>query len=189
MIEQRDAEDEVVAGLVRIAQSGSMAAFDALVSRFRRSIFAICFGMLRNKEDADDATQSTFLRAFRHLDSVDPDRFGGWIASIARNRCREHLRGLKPESTLDDVDRIALQSSGTLANSTDAMFHQITLNELMATMERLPDHLREVISLFTIGGETAEEISRILDLPLPTVKWRIHEARKILRRRFTTTTC
>ena len=86
-------ERRAIAGLVRRAQSGDAAAWAQLVEGLRNLVWSVVRGFRLADADAEDATQMTWLRAVEKLDSVrDPDRFGLWLATIARRECLRHLQ-------------------------------------------------------------------------------------------------
>ena len=79
--------------LMRQVQDGDVAAFERVVDRHKRSVFGLCFTMLRSREDAEEASQDTFLKLFRGRDLYDPSRpLQPWILRIAGNTCRDLIR-------------------------------------------------------------------------------------------------
>ena len=85
------------AGHIARCLGGQQDAYEVIVTRYQRGLFNIAFRMLGNYEDARDATQNAFVKAYQHLDSFDPEqRFFGWLFRILKNECLNVLRARRP---------------------------------------------------------------------------------------------
>ncbi len=134
------------------------AAFLEIFQRYRDPIFRYCHRSLGNRESAEDATQTTFMRAFAGLRSCkDRDRFHAWLFTIAHNVIVDTHRSSRPSSSLDWVEEIAdnAASPEDLAIAATELLHITTL------LGRLPDLQREVVEL-RLQGLTDKEIASIL---------------------------
>lgn len=162
--------------LVSQCLAGDQRAMTELVARYQNQVFGLCYRMLGNRHDAEDATQETFVRVLRSLARWDAERdFEPWLFAIAGNRCRTALaaRGRRKEYALDPIPEPAAwdeQSEGALAE------------EVRRGLARLRDEYREVFVLFHEQGLSYDQIAEAVERPLGTVKIWIHRARKELTR-------
>jgi RNA polymerase sigma factor (sigma-70 family) len=160
--------------LVEQVQAGSERAFEALFDRHRRPVLALCRRMLGSRQEAEDATQQTFLAAYRDLIRCEvPDAVRPWLYAIARNRCLTLLRARRE----DPVDRLP-------EAATDQMAAELAVREdlrtLIADMARLPEDQRSALVLAEFGDLSHEEIARILVCPRDKVKALVFQARSSL---------
>lgn len=178
------------AELVRRCLAGDQKAYRDLVRRFQRPVFSVLVRIVRRAEDAEDLTQETFIRMFRALDRYDPGRpFSAWLFTIATRLAIDQLRrrrvptvslqvsepGSHEERTLDVEDQ-GLKPDEIASHGEEARRTQ----ELI---DSLPEHYRIVVLLRHQQDLSYEEIAEALNLPLGTVKARIHRARALLKDR------
>lgn len=172
--------------LVELAVREDPDAFGEIVRRWERKIFALCFGMLTREDEARDATQETFIAAYRNLGKFRGDaKVSSWLHRIAVNQCLTVKRRAKTRSEdfLDDetgeTDRVfvapANYSPGNEAEQTER------LRVVRQAVGSLPVDLRQVIVMKEFEEMTFQEISDTLELPLSTVKSRVYTALKQLR--------
>jgi RNA polymerase sigma-70 factor (ECF subfamily) len=165
--------------LVLAARSGSRRAFGTLVRRHQRRVFALGVRLLGTTHDADDLVQETFLRAWRALDRLDPERpVIPWLLRIATNRAMTMLaaRGRRATEPLDE----ALPAGGPRPDE-DAQRAELRANVRRALAE-LPEEQRIVLSLRAGEGLSYLEIAALLDVPVGTVMSRLARAREAMRR-------
>jgi RNA polymerase sigma-70 factor, ECF subfamily len=161
--------------LVDRCQLGQPAAIVELVDRFRGRVFGLCYRMLGHRQDAEDVTQESLVRALRSLAGWDRARdFEPWLMAIAGNRCRTWLaaRARRPPTTsLDNpiADQSAPQSAG------DALTEEIWL-----ALSTLRADYRQAFLLFHEQQLSYLEISAALGCPVGTVKTWVHRARREL---------
>ena len=177
--------DEVI---VERALTGDADAFGELVRRWERRIFALTYGMLGREEDARDATQETFLAAFRTLRGFRGEaKVSSWLHRIAVNQCisRQRRARVRSESALeDDPENSAASFAAPLSHSPAqvAEGRQETL-AVRRAINSLPIELRQVVVMKEFEELTFREIADALDLPLSTVKSRLYTALKQLQMR------
>ena len=166
-------EDRAV---VRRVLSGQTDAFRFLVNRHQQSIFRFASGLLGNREEAQDATQETFLAAFANLSSYASSRtaFSTWLFTIARNRCINLLKRSRPLA-LDELDSVRD------AASVDTLASQELSQQLDRALAALPLEQRSAFVLAEVEELSYAEIARIERTSLGTVKSRIHRAKQRLR--------
>lgn len=182
--------------LIARCRAGDLAAFDTLVERHQNRIFNLCYWMLGNRDEAADAAQDAFIRAYRSLSNFRGDSaFSTWLHRIAVNtaldaasrRKRAPLSYSDVAPGTDDDDEspdIDSAPAPTELTENEPVFAALRRERHVAVREalaRLPEHFRQVLVLFEIEGYAYEEIAEMLQTPLGTVKSRINRARLRLR--------
>ena len=177
------ATDEII---VERALTGDADAFGELVRRWERRIFALTYGMLGREEDARDATQETFLAAFRNLRGFRGEaKVSSWLHRIAVNQCitRQRRSKVRSESALDeDTDGTSFVTPLSHSPAHMAEGRQETA-AVRRAINSLPVELRQVVVMKEFEELTFREIADALDLPLSTVKSRLYTALKQLQMR------
>jgi RNA polymerase sigma-70 factor (ECF subfamily) len=158
--------------LVDHCLKGDQTAMLGLVDRYKHRVFALCFRMLGQRQDAEDAAQETFVRLLKNLSKWDQDRdFEPWLFTIAANRCRTMLAARKCRPTPQPlVAPLADRTPNT------ALARQLG-EEVDLALLRLRMEYRQAFMLFHDQELSYEEIAAALDRPLGTVKTWIHRAR------------
>jgi len=168
--------------LVRLAQNGDSAAFDEIVERHKGAVFRAALSALRNREDAEDVTQETFITAYRKLDTFRGEsQLRTWLSRIAWNRSMDHRRRgrLRRFLHLDEPEAVELPSldadpeRATLAAAAHARARR--------EIERLPEKLRDTLLLASTGDLDYGSIADLLGVREGTVKSRVFEARAMVR--------
>ena len=179
------ATDEII---VERALTGDAEAFGELVRRWERRIFALTYGMLGREEDARDATQETFLAAFRSLRNFRGEaKVSSWLHRIAVNQCisRQRRAKVRSESALEDEQETNAGSFAMPLSFSPA--HVVEGRQQTAAVRRainsLPVELRQVVVMKEFEELTFREIADVLELPLSTVKSRLYTALKQLQMR------
>ena len=153
-------------------------AFAELVRRYQGRLYRLAYRMLGNAEEAQDATQEAFLRAYRALSSFRMDAsFSPWMYRITTNVCLDMLRSRRPQASLDESPLdppAALSVEGAVAERE-------RLRAVAEAVGRLPVGLRTVFLLRHEAELSYEEIAQTLGLPLNTVRTRLFRARNALK--------
>lgn len=164
--------------LVLRCRDGDRNAFERLVIRYQKPVYNVALRMLRDRQDAMDVAQNTFLKAYEHLRDFDPAyRFYSWLYRIAINESLNAIALRKPRGDLDSntaddgpgPDRSA-EGDQALEAVEDALTH-------------ISPELRAVIILRHVTHLSYEEMAHALGVPEKTVKSRLHSARERLRER------
>jgi RNA polymerase sigma-70 factor, ECF subfamily len=172
--EQADATEQDDATLVTRTLAGDQAAFGGLVRRYQKVLYTVALRMLGNPEDARDATQTAFVRAYEGLSSFDEQyRFFSWIYRILMNECLNVLRGRRPETGLSPV-------LATTSGPFEAAVSGERRAQIQAALLRLTPDYRAAIVLRHFGGLSYDEMADALGVPAKTVKSRLHTARQRL---------
>jgi RNA polymerase sigma-70 factor (ECF subfamily) len=177
------------AALARAAARGDKVAFSRLVDLHKRSVFGLCVRLLRDQEEARDAAQETFVRAYGAVATFDPAQpFAPWLLRIARNHCLDQLRRRLPAAAQVRLDAEPEDGSPAReladhdAPAADALLERAqTHTVLEAAVAQLPPNYREVVHLFHVEHLSYREIATTLDVPIGTVMTWLHRARGRLR--------
>jgi RNA polymerase sigma-70 factor, ECF subfamily len=168
------AEDSLVAA----ARSGDAAAFEELVRRHMRQVFAIALRVVRHREDAEDLVQESFVAALRNLGTFEPGRpFAPWLARIVLNRAL-NLRKSRALRTTGPLPADAVSAG---PSPLEAAERSELRTQLRRALDTLPEPRRRMLELFEIDGFSSREIAGIMDVPEGTVRWHVHQARSALR--------
>lgn len=165
--------------LVRRAREGDREAFGLLVERYMRTAYAVALSVTKSHEDAEDAAQEAFVVALERLDDCrSPEKFGGWLLSIVRNRARNLLR----RETIRATEPVP-ETASTSRPGPDREAETAELRSLLRdAIGELPEAQRVVLVLHDLEGWKHREIADHLDLPAGTVRSHLHHARRGLRR-------
>jgi RNA polymerase sigma-70 factor (ECF subfamily) len=165
--------------LVQRARRGDEAAFSALVERYQRPAYAVALSVTGRHEDAQDAAQEAFLVALDRLEECrSPERFGGWLMTIVRNRSKNLVRreALRETEEVPAGARSRIPTPDRVAETAELRDH---LKEALVGLSELQ---RQIVLLHDLEGWKHREIADRLDLPCGTVRSHLHFARKALRR-------
>jgi len=174
--------------IVELALAGDVDAFGEIVRRWERRIFALAYGILGREEDARDATQETFIAAFRNLRNFRGEaKVSSWLHRIAVNQCitRQRRARVRSENSLEAEEeaggeKFAAPAHGSPARQAEGRERTEAVRRAVAA---LPPELREVIVMKEFEELTFQEIADTLAVPLSTVKSRLYTALKQLRLR------
>jgi RNA polymerase sigma-70 factor (ECF subfamily) len=163
--------------LIALTLAGRGDAFSLLVARYERAVYHLAYRTMRDIEEAKDAAQEAWIKAYRALSSFRPGaKFATWIFTICYRVCcdrlakRKRFTGAEPPDFADP----AAGPEGTYEAAEDAA-------RLRAAIAALPEKYRVVITLFHLQGKQYEEIAAVLGLPLGTVKTHLFRAKDLLR--------
>jgi RNA polymerase sigma-70 factor (ECF subfamily) len=174
--------------MVERALTGDPEAFGEIVQRWERRIFALAFGMLGREDDARDATQETFLAAFRNLRGFRGEaKVSSWLHRIAVNQCitRQRRAKVRSETALEDEaeKNAAVFALPAEVSPARAAEHREVSSAVRKAVCALPADLRQVVVMKEFEELTFQEISDVLDVPLSTVKSRLYTAHRQLQMR------
>ncbi len=173
--------------LLAAYRGGDKASFAELVDRYQRELFHFLVRFLGDRAAAEDVFQETFLQVHQSADQFDPQRrFRPWLFTIAANKARDLMRSQarRPTNPLQAAISPGDEESGqfidlmqSTAELPGAPMEQQELQQLVhKTVMDMPEHLREILLLSYFHQFPYKQISDILDIPLGTVKSRLHAA-------------
>ena len=178
--------------LVTRAQQGSEKAYRELLGRFQRPVFSIIYRMIRDREQAEDLAQETFVRVFNNIDRYDARyKFSSWIFKIATNLTIDHIRrkelntvsidGSRNATTAEQIEATSITIASPDENPEELLEAKELGEEIEVAIGKLRPEYRAAILLRHVDGREYQEIAEILSLPLGTVKTYIHRGRNELR--------
>jgi len=172
--------------LIKRFQRGDTTAFALLVEQHQDRIYNLCRRMLGHAQNAEDAAQDTFLKAYRHLGKFTPDAsFSTWLYRIAVNTCLDHKKKPFWESLFKKSagGEECLRPELSHDFSPERLYEAKQMGQvLQACLDRLSPKLRAVILLRELEGCSYEEIAGVMDISPGTVKSRLARAREELRK-------
>ena len=181
--------DSLVKKRVEKVRKGDRDAYADIVEIYQNQLFQICYRMLGNRHEAEDIAQEAFTRAYFNIHTFDLNRkFSTWLFRIATNLCIDRIRKKKPDYHLDAEVK---GTEGLTMYSRIASDNRLPEEELLSMevqervqyeISRLPEKYRAAIVLKYMEELSLAEIGEILDLPVGTVKTRIHRGREALRK-------
>jgi RNA polymerase sigma-70 factor (ECF subfamily) len=174
--------------LIERCKRGDETAYALLVRKYQNSVYNLCRKMVRNPEEARDLSQEAFVKTFATLERYNPVyAFSSWLYKITANLCIDHIR--KQRMKMLSLDEPMDGEEGTIARELqdpgqrpdEASESSEMRGVIRDAIARLPAHYREILILRHHKQLSYEEIARTLDIPLGTVKARIHRAREGLK--------
>jgi RNA polymerase sigma-70 factor (ECF subfamily) len=179
--------DEIA--LIQAAKTGDLDSFNRLVLVYQDMVYSHAYRIIGEEESADDATQTTFISAYNHINSFRGGSFKAWLLRIVTNACYDELRRRKrrptvPLEPLDDTGE-EVESAHWMVDPGDQPEDQIQRVELQRAiqhcLDRLPDEFRTTVVLVDIQGLDYFEASQAIGKPIGTIKSRLARARLRLR--------
>lgn len=177
--------------LVKRCRSGDRDAFNILVEAFQRQVINLAYGMLSNEEDASDAAQEVFIKIYRNIDRFEEkSSLSTWIYRITSNVCKDFLR--KRTRTIqsvsiyegddDDDDDRPMEIKDNSPTPQEHLEMTETQIEVRRALDELPTEYKSVIVMYDLENLSYEEISKVLECPVGTIKSRLNRARKALKK-------
>ena len=174
--ESVDVPDEV---LVVAAMLGDLSAFDDLCARYRAAVVRMAQGLV-GRADAEDVAQDALLLAFKALPTLEtPAKFAAWLAAITRHRAFRFTRQERThQAGRVELDETLLEN---LAALNKPFVEQADKADLGQALERVPAEYALVLRLHYLDEMPLKRIAAFVGVPLTTVKWRVHQGKKLLR--------
>jgi RNA polymerase sigma-70 factor (ECF subfamily) len=173
--------------LVLLTKDGDLAAFNSLVARYQGPVFNLCARLLGERQAAEDATQETFLSAYRAISRFDGRNVRGWLLRIAANQSKDELRRRGRKDRAGSLDKIfdtmdAPVEVPDTAEGIEQLLERKELGEaLQSVLLDLPFDQRQAIVLVDVYGYRYEDVAEMTGNSVGTIKSRIHRGRERLR--------
>lgn len=173
--------------LIQKAKNGNLAAFNSLVERYQVGVFNLSLRLLGNRQSAEDATQETFLSAYRALARFEGGNFRAWLFRIAANHSKDALRRAQRKDRASSLDEIfdTLGAPVEVADERESSESRVerasVARALQEALLELPFDQRRAIVLVDIHGYSYDEVAGICEASPGTIKSRIHRGREKLR--------
>jgi len=174
--------------LIRLALNRDTDAFNELVIRWEKMVYALAYRVLGNKEDAHDVCQEAFIRAYGGLKNFKgQSKFSSWLYRITLNLCHDWLRRERRMKFVQPSDELTLKEQQQVNSSSETIEDRVIRRDLDRVVSKaiatLPENQRVVIVLKEYHGLTFREIADVLECPLSTVKTRLYQGLRILKQR------
>lgn len=167
------------ASLITRARNGDQVAFSQLVERYQVAVYNLCYRMLGQSEEAEDAAQEVFLRIYRQLGAYNSaHRFSTWVLSIASHYCIDQLR--KRRLTVVPIESIINWARSRQPQPDDLALEGEQRDQIQALLHRLPEKYRLALVLRYWHDLSYSEMAQVMKLPENTVKTRLHRARQMM---------
>lgn len=164
---------------------GDVEAFNELVNRHHTKIYGLAYRMLGNSEDAQDATQETFLEAYKSIKTFRfQSQFGTWLYRVGLNTCNQIIRKAKSRNRMMDAytEEKSVRGMTEDREIPERLAIKAEQKEIIqAAIDRLPPKQREVVTLFYMQHLKYKEIAEILDCSIGTVASRLNKAMQNLK--------
>ena len=171
---------EELATLVVEAQEGDLDTYGVIVRRCQGMALATAYARLQDRHLAEDAVQEAFVQAYRDLKHLrTPAAFPGWLKRIVLKYCDRATRGKKlPTLGLE----CAAEVRSTVPGPDDELHRKELRQRVLDAVQALPQHQRTTTQLFYVDGYSQKEVAAFMEVPVTTVKKRLHDARKRLKK-------
>ncbi len=166
--------------LIRACLRGNSEQYAVLVDRYKNMVYNTAFRMVGDPEAANDIAQESFISAYNALESFTyRSKFSTWLYSIAMNKCRDHLKGMKSLVALDDVsEKIACNGP----NPEESAHRKQQADAIQNALNALPEDFRQAVVLKHIEGLDYKEMEEVLGVSLNALKVRTYRAREMLKK-------
>ena len=173
--------------LVRRAKRGDYKAFDLLVLKYQSRIIGLAMKFVKDIQTAEDVAQESFIKAYKSLDSFrEESAFYTWLYRIASNTSKNYLISKKRKNELLESEVFSSEEVDIFdipgGSSPEEILQANNLREVIfESLSNLPEDIRTAVSLREFEGLSYEEISKVLDCPIGTVRSRIFRGREIIQ--------
>ncbi|MET3549430.1 RNA polymerase sigma-70 factor (ECF subfamily) [Paenibacillus favisporus] len=170
------------AKLVELTLAGSRDAFGELYEATIKDIYKTVYFLVKEQSDAEDVIQEIYIQVYRSLEKFDANRpFRPWLMGIVMRQIQAHRR--KRWTHVRVIKRVEQIEQAVVYDFSNEVVNKVSNRSLLACVDRLPFKLKIVIILHYLNDYTQEEIASILEIPLGTVKSRIHAALQKIRKK------
>jgi len=179
-----DLSDAELVALCQARLPDDTRAFRTLVRRYQQKVFATCYRIMGNHQDAEELTQEVFLKVYQSLGRFEGrSTFSTWLYAIAVNACRNAIRKRERRAPISDItiDELDEVLPGRALDPRDVFSARERSERLQSALDALDDDSRAILVLREIDGLPYREIAEILKLSLSATKMRIHRARHAWR--------
>ena len=164
--------------LVKDALDNGAESFSPIVERYKDAVFGVALMRVRNFEDAEDVAQTAFMTAYERLRNLrDPNRLGAWLRSIAIHQSLDHIRRHQHREDVEGQSPFAVSNTAAF----DDHIERDRREQVMQAIDLLSKVQKESVILYYISGYSQKEIAAMQEVPVGTVKYRLHEARQKLK--------
>ncbi len=160
---------------------GDTNVFSVLVDRYKDLVFTLALRMVKNREEAEEVSQDTFIKVFKSLSKFKgKSKFSTWIYKVAYNTCLDRLKRLKREYNVVAIDEFTEHHVKTMDNALQQMEDHEYKQEIQKCLHLLPSDDSFLLTLFYFEEQSLQEISKVVGLTANNVKVKLYRSRKKL---------
>ncbi|RKR10092.1 RNA polymerase sigma-70 factor (ECF subfamily) [Flavobacterium sp. 90] len=160
---------------------GETNAFAVLVDRYKNMIYTLALKMIKNKEEAEEVAQDTFIKVYNSLEKFKGDsKFSTWIYKIAYNTCLDNLKKNKKEDLNISIDDFSAHLIKTMDNALSALEDKERKQTIQKCLNLLPSEENFLLTLFYFEDQSLEEIGKIMSINANNVKVKLFRSRQKL---------
>lgn len=160
---------------------GNTNAFSTLVDRYKDLIFSLALKMVKNREEAEEVAQDTFIKVFNSLEKFKGDsKFSTWIYKVAYNTCLDRMKKNKKEEGNINIDDFSEHLVKTMENALSKMMDEERKKSIQDCLNLLPSDEGFLLTLFYFEDQSLEEIAKIMDITANNAKVKLFRSRKKL---------
>jgi len=161
--------------------NGNTNAFAELVDKYKDLVFTLALRMIKNREEAEEVSQDTFIKTFKSLEKFKgKSKFSTWVYRIAYNTCLDRLKRIKRDYHVVTIDEFTENQIKTIDNALSHMEKDEQKNEIQKCLNLLPSEDSFLLTLFYFEDQSLEEISEVVGLTANNVKVKLFRSRKKL---------
>ncbi|MFH4966040.1 RNA polymerase sigma factor [Gaetbulibacter sp. M235] len=166
---------------INLIIEGNSKAFSVLVDRYKDLVFSLALKMVKNREEAEEVAQDTFIKVFKSLSKFKGDsKFSTWIYKVAYNTCLDRLKKNKREQHVVSIDEFNSNQIKSLDNALDLMEDEERNQTIQHCINLLPSDDAFLLTLFYFEEQSLEEIAKVIGLTANNVKVKLFRSRKKL---------
>lgn len=161
--------------------NGDVNAFAFLIERYKVMVYSLAFKMLKNKEEAEEVSQDTFVKAFKNLKKFKgASKFSTWLYKIAYRSCLDRLKKIKENYKVDTIDEVTINRIGETETILEGINRKERSQIIQQCLLKLPEEDRSLLWMFYFEEFSLKEIIEITGLSQVNLKVKLHRARKRL---------
>jgi RNA polymerase sigma factor (sigma-70 family) len=160
---------------------GNASAFSILVNQYKDLVFTLAYKMLKNKEEAEEISQDTFIKTFNSLNKFKGEsKFSTWIYKITYNNCLDRLKKQKKENNVDYIEDFTENQIKAIQNIIECIDEKERNQKIQECMQLLPSQEAFLLTLYYFDDQSIEEIAKVIDCNPNNVKIKLFRCRKKL---------
>lgn len=160
---------------------GNTNTFSVLVNQYKDLVFTLSYKMLKNKEEAEEASQDTFVKVFNSLNKFKGDsKFSTWIYKITYNNCLDRLKKSTKENNVFYIEDFSEYQVRAIENVLDAIDEKDRNQKIQECLQLLPSEDAFLLTLYYFDDQSIEEIAKVIDCNANNVKIKLFRSRKKL---------
>lgn len=166
---------------INLIIEGNTNAFSVLVDRYKDLVFSLALKMVKNREEAEEVSQDTFIKVFKSLNQFKGDsKFSTWIYKVTYNTCLDRLKKHKREQQVVSIDEFNTNQIKSLDNALDAMENEERRQAIQDCINLLPIDDAFLLTLFYFEEQSLDEIAKVINVTANNVKVKLFRSRKKL---------